>query len=211
MVQANVKVERVSSKKLDEMPTHQKPFSNKSELGYTGESNSAANISKEMKFVKAKEPMVATTNAKKVKLEKKRNVTDQRFMTKPPNQSVVKPKGKGKSLPKSQRGPRTQHFCHHCGIQGHTRPNCHKLKVLKNSSAQRSRGPKHGKGNWTVEQSKGQEGDLGVRDVMRMIDAFTTYLASFTRRFESHNDRTQSSRDITPNAIVVWVKKGTHT
>ena len=196
MVQANVKVERVSSKKLDEMPTHQKPFSNKSGLGYTGESNSAANISKEMKFVKDKEPMVATTNAEKVKLEKKRNVTDQRFMSKPPNQSVVKPKGKGKSLPKSQRGPRTQHFCHHCGIQGHTRPNCHKLKVLKNSSAQRLRGPKHGKGNWTVEQSKGQEGDLGVRDVMRMIDAFTTYLASFTRRFESHNDRTQSSRDI---------------
>ena len=143
-----------------------------------------------MKFVKAKEPMVATTNAKKVKLEKKRNVTDQRFMTKPPNQSVVKPKGKGKSLPKSQRGPRTQHFYHHCGIQGHTRPNCHKLKALKNSSAQRSRGPKHGKGNWTAEQSKGQEGDPGVRDVMKMIDAFTTCLASFSKKFESHNTRT---------------------
>ena len=106
MVQANVKVERVSSKKLDEMPTHQKPFSDKSGLGYTGESSSAANISKEMKFVKAKEPMVAITNAKKVKLEKKRNVTDQQFMTKPPNQSVVKPKGNEKSLVKSQRGSR---------------------------------------------------------------------------------------------------------
>ena len=67
----------------------------------------AANISKEMKFVKAKEPMVATMNAEKVKSDRKRNVTDQRFMTKPPNQSVVKPKGKGKSLPNSQRGPRT--------------------------------------------------------------------------------------------------------
>ena len=163
-----------------------------------------------MKFVKAKESMVATTNAEKVKPEKKKNVTDQRFMTKPPKQSVVKPKGKGKSLPKSQRGPRTQHFCHHCGIQGHTRPNCHKLQALKNSSAQRSRGPKHSKGNWTAEQLKGQEGDPRVRDVMRMIDAFTTCLASFTRRFESHNDRTQSSRDITLNASVVWVRKGTH-
>ena len=107
-----------------------------------------------MKFVKAKEPMVATTNAEKVKLEKKKNVTDQRFMTKPPNQSVVKLKGKGKSLPKSQRGLRTQHFCHHCGIQGHIRPNCHKLQALKNSTAQRSRGPKHDKGYWNVEQSK---------------------------------------------------------
>ena len=50
-------------------------------------------VSKDMKFVKAKESMVATTNAEKVKSEKKRNVTDQWFMTKPPNQSVVKPKG----------------------------------------------------------------------------------------------------------------------
>ncbi|XP_050281367.1 uncharacterized protein LOC126722253 [Quercus robur] len=135
VVQANAKVEQVSSKKLDELLAHQKPFSDRSGLGYTRESNLAANISKEMKFVKAKELMVATTNAKKVKSEKKRNVTDQRFMTKPPNQSAVKPKGKGKSLPKSQRGPRTQHFCHHCGIQGHTRPNCHKLQALKNSRA----------------------------------------------------------------------------
>ena len=208
--QANAIVERVSSKKLNDVLAHQKPFSDRSELGYTRESSSVANISKEMKFVKAKEPMVATTTAEKVKAEKKRNVTDQRLLTKPPNQSVVKPKGKGKSLPKSQRGPRTQHFCHHCGIQGHTRPNCHKLQALKNSSAQRSKGPKHGKGNWTAEQSKGQEGDPKVRDVIRMIDAFTTSLGRFTRRFESHNDRTQSSRDITLNASVVWVKKGTH-
>ena len=80
-------------------------------------------------------------------------------MTKSSKQSVVKPKGKEKSLLKSQRGPRTQHLCHHYGIQGHTRPNCHKLHALKNSGAQRSRGPRHDKRNWNAEQSKGQEGD----------------------------------------------------
>ena len=64
-------------------------------------------MTKDMKFVKAKEPMIVTTNAEKVKPEKKKNVTDQRFMTKPPKQSVVKSKGNEKSLPKSQRGPRT--------------------------------------------------------------------------------------------------------
>ena len=42
-------------------------------------------MSKDMKFVKVKEPMVATMNAEKMKLEKKKNVTDQWFMTKPPN------------------------------------------------------------------------------------------------------------------------------
>ena len=34
VIQANAKVERVSSKKLDEVLAHQKPFSNKSGLGY---------------------------------------------------------------------------------------------------------------------------------------------------------------------------------
>ena len=87
-----------------------------------------------MKFVKAKEPMVVTTTVEKVKVEKKWNVTDQRFLTKPANQSVVKPEGKGKSLPKSQRSSRTQHFYHHCGIQGHTRLNCRKLWALKNDN-----------------------------------------------------------------------------
>ena len=145
VVQANAKVERVSTKKLDDVLSQQKPFPDKSDLGYTSESSSATNLSKEVKFVKAKELMVAAKNAEKVKPEKKNNVTDQRFMTKPPKQLVVKPKCNGKSLPKSQRGPRTQHFCHHYGIQGHTRPNCHKLQALKNSGAQRSRGPRNDK------------------------------------------------------------------
>ena len=50
-----------------------------------------------------------------------------------------------------------------------------------------------------------------MMDVMKMIGAFTNYLESFTRRFESPNSRTQSYKDITPNASDVWVKKVTHT
>ena len=56
---------------------------------------------KDMNFVKAKESMVDITTVEKVKVEKKQDVTDQRFLTKPPNQSVVKPKAQGKSLPMS--------------------------------------------------------------------------------------------------------------
>ena len=100
-----------------------------------------------MKFVKAKELMVVTTTVEKVKVEKKRNVNDQRVLIKPRNQLVVKLEAKGKSLPKSQRGSRTQHFCHHCGIQGHTRLNCHKLWALKNGNYQRPRGQRKDKEN----------------------------------------------------------------
>ena len=101
MVQANAKVKRVSSKKLNEVLSHQKSFSNRTGLGYLGKTSSIVNITKEVKFVKAKEPMVATTKAEKVKPEKKRNVTDQRMLNKPYNQSVVRSEAKGKSLPKS--------------------------------------------------------------------------------------------------------------
>ena len=102
------------------------------------------------------------------------------------------------------------HFCHHCGLQGHTKPNCHNLRALKNATDQRSRGPRNDKRTWAVESSRGQNGDLGVMDVMKMIGAFTTCLESFSRRFESPNSRTQSYRNITPNTRDVWVKRGTH-
>ena len=83
VIQANAKVERVASKKLDEVLAPQKSFLDKKSLGYTGESSSSANVSKEMKFVKAKEPMVATPTVEKVKFEKKPNVIAQRVLTKP--------------------------------------------------------------------------------------------------------------------------------
>ena len=102
VVQANAKVERVSSKKLDEVLSHQKSFSDKTELGYSGESSLTTNISKEIKFVKAKEPIIVETTAEKVKVENNRNVVDQQVLNKPRNQSVVRSKAKGKSLPKSQ-------------------------------------------------------------------------------------------------------------
>ena len=40
------------------------------------------------------------------------------------------------------------------------------------------RGPRNDKKNWAVEQSRGRDGDSRVMDVMKMIDAFTTCLAS---------------------------------
>ena len=70
VVQVNAKIERVSTKKLDEVLSHQKPFSDRTRLGYIGESSSTVNITKEVKFVKAKEPIVAATTPEKVKVEK---------------------------------------------------------------------------------------------------------------------------------------------
>ena len=54
VVQANTKIERVSTKKLDDVISSQKHFSYKSKLGYTGGSSSSGNVTKEVKFIKAK-------------------------------------------------------------------------------------------------------------------------------------------------------------
>ena len=132
------------------------------------------------------------------------------MLNEPRNQSVVRSKARTKSLPRPQRGLKTKHVCHHCGVQGHTRPNCHKLRALRNESDQRSRRPRNDKRTWAVESSRDRNGDPGMMDVMKMIGAFTNCLESFTRRFESPKSRTQSYRDITPNARDVWVMKGTH-
>ena len=90
VVQANAKVEQVSSKKLDEVLSHQKPFFDK-----TG--------SKEVKFVKAKEPVVVAPTVEKAKVKKKKNVADQRVLNKPRNQSKVRFEAKGRSPSKSQK------------------------------------------------------------------------------------------------------------
>ena len=188
MIQANDKVECVVSKKLDEVLAHQKPFSDKSGLGYSGESSSSVDVSKEMKFVKAKEPMVATPSVENVKVEKKPNGTAKKVLTKPQNPVVTKPKAKGKSLSKHQRGPQVQHFCHHCGIRGHTRPNYYKLHTLKKVDSQRLRG--QGKGNWNAKQSKGKKANSSFGGVIKIIDTVTSCLASFSQRFENHSSST---------------------
>ena len=72
VVQANAKVERVSTKKLDNVLYRHKPFFDKTGLGYTGESSSAVNISKEVKFVKVKEPVIVALLWRRQRVRRRR-------------------------------------------------------------------------------------------------------------------------------------------
>ena len=76
VVQENTKIEKVSTKKLDDVISSQKHFLEKSGLGYTGGSSSSGNITKEVKFIKVKEPFEVGPTAEKPKMEEKRNVED---------------------------------------------------------------------------------------------------------------------------------------
>ena len=115
IIQANVKVERISIKKLDNVLSSQKSSNDKIGLGYTGEGSSSNRPKKQVKFVSAK-------NVEKPKVEVPAVV---KRTTSP------KPKEKREVITKSQRGPQVKHFCHHCGVRGNIRPNCFKLQALK--------------------------------------------------------------------------------
>ena len=188
-------MECISTKKLDSVLSSQKSSNDKISLGYIGEGSLSSRPKKEVKFVSAK-------NVEKPKVEKPKIET-----------SVVakrtigtKPKKKGKSLPKSQRGPQVKHFCHHYGMREHTRPNCFKLQALKRDDSLQDNSRRMPKGI----QAKGEnEGQL-IEDVMEMLKNISSCLASFTPRFESYVGRTPPSRDLTQNTRIVWMKKGIH-
>ena len=106
-------MKRISTKKLDIVLSSQKPSTDKTGLGYTYEGSPSGKPKKEMKFVFVK-------NVEKPKVEKPKV----EIPTVEKKDIGPKLKAKGKSLSRNQRGPQVKHFCHHCGIQGHTRPNC---------------------------------------------------------------------------------------
>ena len=54
IIQANIKVECISTKKFDSVLSSQKPSNDKTDLGYTGEGSSSKGPKKEVKFVLAK-------------------------------------------------------------------------------------------------------------------------------------------------------------
>ena len=125
-MQANAKIEKVTTKKLDDVISSQKNFSDKS-----------GNITKEVKFIKAKESVDVGPTTEKPKIEEKRNVGNERLLNSR-NQYVGRPESRAKSRPRPQRGPRSNYVCHHCGLQWHTRPNCQKLKTKNSATPQRS-------------------------------------------------------------------------
>ena len=168
VVQPNTKIERVSTK-LDDVISSQKHFSEKSGLGYTGWSSSSGTVTKEVNFIKAKEQIEVGPIAEKPKMEEKGNVDDQQMLNNSCKQSVGRSKSQAKSRPRPQRGPRSNYVCHHYGLQGHTRPNCQKLRAINSATALRSQGFRADRRNWVVEPSKDRNGDPRMMDVMKKM------------------------------------------
>ena len=99
VVQANAKIERVSTKKLNDVISSQKQFSDKFGLGYIGGSSSLGIVTKEVKFIKAKEQIEVSPTVEKPKMEEKRNVDDKRMLNNSHKQSVGRSESQAKSRP----------------------------------------------------------------------------------------------------------------
>ena len=142
------------NKKLDNVLTSQKNFSDKTKLGYTNEGSSSVEPKNEMKFMLAKV-------VEKPKVE---GPVDEKKAV------VVKSKAKGKSLPKNQRGPQVKHFYHHCSIRGHTRTNCFKLHTFKRTDQQNALGNE--KGRPKEKLAKGEDHGLCRYLILYSVNKF---------------------------------------
>ena len=107
VVQANAKIKRVSTKKLEDVISSQKQFSDKFGLGYIGGSSSSGSVTKEVKFIKAKNQIEVSLTTEKPKMEKKRNVDDKWMLNNSHKQSVGRSESQAKSHPRSQRSLRS--------------------------------------------------------------------------------------------------------
>ena len=89
------------------------------------------------KFVPATSSSVVHTTHFEVKVHKDGVLAFRRIRV---DLSESKPKNPNQSRSKKNHKP--QWFCHFCGGAGHTRPNCFKLRALKQSSKQKVSVPK---------------------------------------------------------------------
>ena len=70
-------------------------------------------VTKEVKFIKAKEQIEVNLTAEKPKMEEKRNVDDKQMLNNSHKQFVGRSESRAKSRPRSQRGSRSNYVCHH--------------------------------------------------------------------------------------------------
>ena len=126
LFQVRAQLERTSSAKLDEMLSLQKSASNRTGLGYGLSSPNIAststtvfippanNIEIENNFVKNE---LASEN-----LDKGKSILG--ALPKQDNKDIKNPKAKKANSQKPKQ--KKQHLYHHCGVVGHTQPNCYK-------------------------------------------------------------------------------------
>ena len=119
-------MERTSSAKLDEMLSFQKAAFDKTGLGYDFSSPNIASSSTTM-FVSLADNVNSESNEFKIEIASENLDKGKSILGAPPKiekKETRDPRTKKVNNKKSQ--PKKPHFYHHCGVSGHTHPNCYK-------------------------------------------------------------------------------------
>ena len=113
--QATTQIERMSSSKLDELLSTQKPSFDKTGLEYVVSFSPSSSTASRSKIV-----FVPQSEKGDKGMKSKNDFSN--------SKSFLRPHSRKSSSSK------TTHVCHHCGIFGHIRPNCFKLYPHKQVS-----------------------------------------------------------------------------
>ena len=113
-------MERISSAKLDEMPSIQKSASNRTNLGYDFSSPNIVSTSTTV-FVSTTNNVESKNNDVKNMLASENIDKGKSILRAPPKldkKETKNPKAKKGNTQKPKQ--KKQHLCHHCGVAGHT-------------------------------------------------------------------------------------------
>ena len=135
LFQVRAQLERTSSAKLDKMLNIQKSASNRTGLRYGLSSSNTASTSTTI-FVPPANNVKIENNNVKIDLASENLDKGKSILGAPPKldkKEAKNPKTKNANSEKPKQ--KKQHFCHHCGAAGHTRPNCYKWLVIQLATA----------------------------------------------------------------------------
>ena len=127
-------MERTSSAKLDEMLSLQKSASNRTGLRYGFSSSNIASTSTTV-FIPPSNNVEIENNNVKTDLASENLDKGKSILGAPPKQDKKEAENPGAKKANSQKPKqKKQHLCHHCGVAGHTRPNCYKWLATQQSN-----------------------------------------------------------------------------
>ena len=115
---------QASSAKLNEMLSIQKFASNRTGLGYGFSSSNIASTSTTV-FVPSSNNVEIEKNDVKTNLASKNIDRGKSILGAPPKQDKKEGKNPAKKANSQKPKQKKQHLYHHCGVDGHTRPNCY--------------------------------------------------------------------------------------
>ena len=134
LFQVKAQLERTLSAKLDEMLSLQKSASDRTGLGYGFSSSNITSTSTTV-FVPPNNNVEIENNNVKTDLASENLDKGKSILGAPPKQDKKEAKNPGAKKANSQKPKqKKQHLCHHCGVAGHTQPNCYKWLATQQSN-----------------------------------------------------------------------------